>query len=191
MWLTDVFIRYPCRFILIGYFLLTINFIIIRLESGPISFIQGDRDFLIYDDPKVKDWDKMRVAEDYLLSASEGSDNLKALRRTKVKKWSPIIVFFSKNGSNLLDKERLQDINEIQEFIKNIPEWKTLCYADDKKKSDDPEIDDTECHPMESMVTPINFLKYGGSYTKATESSPRRRKTLDEMDQEEIFSAFK
>ena len=110
MWITDSFINYPSRFILIGYAILAMATIILKLETGAITLMESERDLLIWDDEKVKSWDKMRVAEDYLLSGKGSGDVTKALRRSTVKEWNPVIVYFNKNASNLLDKEALIEI---------------------------------------------------------------------------------
>jgi len=52
----------------------------------------------------------MRVAEDYFLSGQDGGEDMKPLRRTNIKKWNPILVYYNKNGSNLLDKDCLLKI---------------------------------------------------------------------------------
>ena len=52
----------------------------------------------------------MEVAEDYFLSGQDGGEDTKPLRRTTLKKWNPILVYYNKNGSNLLDKDCLLKI---------------------------------------------------------------------------------
>lgn len=91
--------------------------------------IQSERDYLIWENDKVKDWDKMRVAEDFLLSGKGSGDKKSALRSQIVREWNAIIVYFNQNDNNLLQKEELQEIQKIENHIKNMEEWQYLCYA--------------------------------------------------------------
>ena len=74
MWITDFYIQHPCKVILIGYGLMIIIAIILQVGGNSTSMIQSERDYLIWEDDKVKNWDKMRVAEDFLLSGASSGD---------------------------------------------------------------------------------------------------------------------
>jgi len=78
MWLTDQYLRHPCRFILLGYAILAIATILLKLGQDGLNFNQEERDYLIFEDKKVKDWDKLRVAEDYFSSGLSGEDGAAA-----------------------------------------------------------------------------------------------------------------
>ena len=68
---------------------------------------------------------------------------------TTVNAWNPMVLFESKNGKSLLDKENLQKVYEIEKKIKDIDDWKNVCLATSTS--------DTSCGP-ESYFSPLMFL---------------------------------
>ena len=78
--LTDLYILYPCRFI-IGSLLTFAIFGGIALALGyfelsPIT----RRDFLIWSDEKVYAWDKMVAAEEYFMIQTDTDEDTKPLQ---------------------------------------------------------------------------------------------------------------
>ena len=123
MWLTDQFIEYPCIFIGLGLFIL---FIITLIAMTNNYFELNDttnRDFLIWDDEKTFAWDKLTVAEEFIL-ANEGEDNNeKPLQMTPKDSWNPVVLFRTKDGGSLLEKNRLLKIKQIEKKLTEFEGW--------------------------------------------------------------------
>ena len=154
MRLTDMYIQSPCKFIMGG-------FLILSLCAG-LSFSLGffelsdqlNRDFLILTDERVIAYDKMSVAEEYLLSGAGNKKDV-AIRTTSFDEWNPCLLYQNKEDGDLLDKDNLLKIQEIENHVKGIENWENLCYAESEN--------DSKCNEQISFVTPLAFLKYGGA----------------------------
>jgi len=112
------------------------------------------RDYLIWDDDKTFAWDLQTVAEEFIL-ANEGEDSAeKPLRLTSKQSWNPIVLFRTRDGGSLLDKDRLLKIREYEDLIKAFPGWSDICSATS--------ITDSSCSPS-SFTSPLSFLQLGGA----------------------------
>ena len=104
MWLTNLMIKRPCLVLIIGFGLL-IYLTNLCIELDYLKLIdQYDRDFLIWDDPSVRNWDLRDLAYEYL---DKYRDKDNGSRRRLSKK-------INKRG------RRMQDEDEDEEGQKEI-----------------------------------------------------------------------
>ena len=90
MKLTNFYIDHPVK-IIIGSFTVLAFISIIALvygyfELSPVTL----RDYMILSDDRVIAWDKLEVAEEFLMG---GGTETKPLRLTSVKEWNPIVLY--------------------------------------------------------------------------------------------------
>mmetsp|Transcript_41135 Transcript_41135/g.62526 ORF Transcript_41135/g.62526 Transcript_41135/m.62526 type:complete len:410 (+) Transcript_41135:38-1267(+) len=180
IWITDMMVANPCLFILGGYLFL---FAMGGLAAG-LDFFKLEkthqRDFLIWDKERTEDWDRMFVAEEYLLGGA-GSDENKPLRLTEVTDWNPLLHFRSRDGETLIQKERLIKIRDYEQVLLQNEMWKDVCLATS--------TDDTSCSPA-AFVSCLAFMPMAGmtepieSYT--TEELQEGFNTV--FNDEEMFS---
>jgi hypothetical protein len=64
-----------------------------------------------------------------------------------------MILFESKNGKSLLDKSNLQVIYDIEQKIKGLEDWPSICQA--------ASINDLSCS-NEAYISPLLFLLLDG-----------------------------
>lgn len=153
MWLTDQYIIRPCVSILLGFLLLIIfTFIAVKLDYFALN-PASQREYLIWDDPRAKAWDKKLVAEEYILTSAGSEGSQKPLRMTSVPQWNPMILYESKNGKSLLEKSNLVIIYNIEKNIKALEDWPNICKA----KS----ISEGACGP-DAYISPLTFLLLDG-----------------------------
>lgn len=85
-----MYVEHPCKFILVGYMFLVLCSIL-ALSFGYFELDEiFDRDYLVKGDPKVDEWDKLQVAEEYLQTNGGGTV---PLRVTSPDKSNPALIF--------------------------------------------------------------------------------------------------
>ena len=72
------------------------------------------------------------------------------MRSTKVDALNPILFYQNRNGGNLLEKENLIKIKNIEDKIRNHKNWDKICLAQSEE--------DLSCHQTEAFITPLIFL---------------------------------
>lgn len=74
MWITDMFIDHPCKFLSLGM----LAMVILSWLANELNYFylepQHNRDYLIWDDPSVKAWDMQDLAKSYLEKEQGGSE---------------------------------------------------------------------------------------------------------------------
>jgi hypothetical protein len=125
---------------------------------------------LIWDDPRAKAWDMKIIAEEYILTNAGSEGSQKPLRMTTVPGWNPMILYVSKNGKSLLEKSNLVKIYEIEEYVKGLEDWSSICKATS--------ISDLACS-ADSYISPLAFLALNG-----------QTKAVPELTQDEIDTAW-
>jgi len=81
MLLTTAFVNHPCKFI-ISSFIVMILLGVLAFQLKYFEYTPStDRDYYIWTDERVVAWDKLTVAEDFLLTYSDGEEP-KPLRMT-------------------------------------------------------------------------------------------------------------
>ena len=114
MKLTDLFIERPCLTITVQMAILfLLTFISFQLGYFDLND-PSTREYLIWDDERCVAWDKLVVAEEYLLENSGGDGN-QPLQMTSVESWNPMMLYEVKDGVDFLDKENLMEIYNIEE----------------------------------------------------------------------------
>ena len=121
---------HPCKIIL--------SSLIILLACTGVAFSQGyfnivgtrDRDMLVWTDDRVQAWDQLIVAEEYLQDGGGGEE--RPLRLTSVMEVNPVLVYKHKQQENLLLKENLLKILNIENNIKEFDDWTNICLAKDQ-----------------------------------------------------------
>jgi hypothetical protein len=114
---------------------------------------QNVREYLVWDEPKSYYFDLKTVAEEDLLAA-EGKIK-KYIRTQNVVDWNALILYTSPSQSdNLLDKKYLLMIENLEEKLQELPDWKNLCKATS--------VYDETCSLTEAFVSPLVFLSLGG-----------------------------
>ena len=76
-WLTNWYVRCPCLCIAIGFFIMFLFAIIAYSADLMSASDQSDRDYLVWGDPYVNNFDKSYLATEYLRTQT-GSDDAKA-----------------------------------------------------------------------------------------------------------------
>ena len=80
-WLTSAYVDHPCKFIISSFIIMillcVLAFQLKYFEYSPIT----RRDYYIWTDERMIEWDKLEVAEEFLLTYSEGNE-AKPLRMT-------------------------------------------------------------------------------------------------------------
>jgi hypothetical protein len=83
-------VEHPCKFIFVGYlFLILCSVLALTFGYFELDEIH-ERDYLVRDDPKVLEWDKLQVAEEYLQTDGDGTV---PLRVTSPDKSNPVLIF--------------------------------------------------------------------------------------------------
>lgn len=72
---------------------------------------------------------------------------------TSVEAWNPMILYEGLAGGNLLQKENLLIIENIENEIKGYENWPNVCLA--------ASVDDESC-ASESFLSPLMFLQLAG-----------------------------
>jgi len=143
----------PCWFIVGGYLFL---FIMGALAAGLEYFELNEntqRDFLIWDNERTEAWDRMVVAEEFILDGG-GGDEDKPLRLTQVQDWNPLILYRARDGGNLISKDRLIKVRDMETKMKENENWEKVCLAES--------ILDTGCSQTKSFTSVLNFMGLGG-----------------------------
>ena len=79
-------IKRPCLVLIVGYVIM-IYLTYLCLEMDYLQLInQGDRDFLIWDDPSVRNWDLRDLANQYLNKYRDKENGSRRRLRTKMNK---------------------------------------------------------------------------------------------------------
>lgn len=97
--------------------LLVLVFFLLACTGGWLKLekLGGDRDFLVYDDPRTMDWDSSRAAR---LAISKADTEDKALRTQTLSKWNAVLIHSEKDLGNVINKESLLRIQKIENSIK-------------------------------------------------------------------------
>lgn len=85
------------------------------------------------------------------LIAAEQGKKQQPIRNQEAQRWDIIILYKSPTDKeNLLDKEYLLKINQIENTLKSNPDWKTMCRAQSSTNQ--------SCHDTESFISPLKYL---------------------------------
>lgn len=113
MKITNLFVERPCTVLSSG---IAVLFLITFLSSALGYFdiaIQHNREFLVWSDDKVKDWDMQEAAKEAITAAKASKGPMKE-RVQNTPFWNPAILINGPTGNeNLLKKEYLLKIKEI------------------------------------------------------------------------------
>jgi len=116
MWLTDKFVDRPGTVLIIAF----IPLMAMAVLSTSLGYFdiapQNDRDFLIWDDPIIQNFDKLNLAKDYI-DKYGADDSVKPIRVAPVELWATIILYESENADSkygLLEKENLLKMQKIE-----------------------------------------------------------------------------
>ncbi len=171
IWITDMMVAKPCWFIIGGY----ISLLLILVLAASLDFFvleeNHQRDFLIWDEEKTEDWDRMYVAEDYLLGGS-GTGEEKPLRLTQVSDWNPIMLFRARDGGNLISRDRLIKVREYEKKLYERDGWKDVCLAEN--------ADNSSCSSTESFISCLAFMPLAGL-----------DQPIEDYTDEELWDGFK
>lgn len=124
--LTNYFVSNPCTIISISLLILII-FTIIAFGHNLFEINQNSgRDYLIWSDPIVMDYDKKTVAEEYV--KSKQTSGLQPVRVETVSDWNAILLY---DGSTQIDypdvgvfnKKTLLEIEANEKMIKNMERY--------------------------------------------------------------------
>jgi len=102
MWITNLFVDRPCTVLLSGIFFL----FLVTVLSGALGYFEvmpsNNREYLVWTDQKVKDWDMLNAAKEAIQEA-KASDKPMTERIQNTLKWNPAILVSSPSGNeNLL-----------------------------------------------------------------------------------------
>lgn len=76
---------------------------------------QGYRDYLIWDDQRVIDWDMLEEAKLDLLKSDTGE--VKPERSEKMSRMKVVYLYKAKQGESLTEKKNLEEIQKVEKFI--------------------------------------------------------------------------
>jgi hypothetical protein len=112
----------------------------------------NDREYAIWDDQRIIDWDMVEAAKLQLLQSEEGQSI--PVRSEKMSKLTSVILYKGAEAeSSMTEKRILEKIQRLEDDILSMPEWKDLCWS----KSGD----DAQCNEK-AMVSALSFLKVQG-----------------------------
>mmetsp|Transcript_41137 Transcript_41137/g.62539 ORF Transcript_41137/g.62539 Transcript_41137/m.62539 type:complete len:156 (+) Transcript_41137:788-1255(+) len=149
LWVTDQMVAKPCWFMLGGYlFLIAMGVLAFGLEYFKLEEAT-QRDFLIWDNERTEAWDRMVVAEEFILDGG-GGDEDKPLRLTQVQDWNPLILYRARDGGNLISKDRLIKVRDFEQGIRDKDKWELVCLAES--------IIDQSCSRTESFSSILVFM---------------------------------
>jgi len=77
-------------------------------------------------------------------------------------------LYRARDGGNLLEKNRLLKIEEMEQKMQSFGKWKEVCLATS--------TEDTTCSPI-SYISSLSFLYAGGVFT------PLKDRTQEEIEQ--------
>lgn len=159
--LTALFVERPVCVLLVGFLTLfiisAISFALGYFDLTP----QNNREFLVWTDQKVIDWDK-RVAGKEAILAAQGKEEL-PVRMQNTQWWNPVILVNTPNDDeSLLEKKNLLKMLEIENKIKELPDWPLFCKA---KAANDASCAD------QAILSPLAYLKIfaGENWTEKTQ----------------------
>ena len=163
--LTSAFIDRPICLIVVS--------VLALVALSAISFSLGyfklsdstNRDFLVWDDQKVIDYDMM-VAGKEAIQVAAGQDQ-KPVRMQTASPWNAIVLIKAPEGNdNLLLKENLVAIDQVESELRNMADWSLFCKANGP---DDPSCSD------QAIISPLSYLEtFAGKKWQ--------EKTQDELD---------
>ena len=147
--LISLFVDRPLCVLLVGFTsLLVVTAISFALGYFDLS-PQNNREFLVWTNQKVIDWDKQVAGKEAVLAA-QGEDEL-PVRMQNTQWWNPVILVRTPDDQeSLLKKENLLKMLEIENKIKALKDWPLFCKA---KAADDPSCAD------QAILSPITYLK--------------------------------
>jgi len=91
MMITNLFVDRPCTVLLSGIFFL---FLVTFLSAG-LGYFEvkpsNNREYLVWTDQKVKDWDMLNAAKEAIQEA-KASDKPMAERIQNTRRWNPVIL---------------------------------------------------------------------------------------------------
>lgn len=127
-WLTNQYVDRPCCVLTTGIILLFIisgaSFALGYYDLNP----QNNREYLVWTDSMVVDWDKQNAAKEALLKAQ--GDTQLPVRIQNTPWWNPVILFMGPTQKeNLLQKEYLLQVKDFIDQIENMPDWPLFCKA--------------------------------------------------------------
>ena len=122
MWATNCCVNRPALCCSISYIILfAICVIAFALNYFELNE-PGYRDYLIWDNQRIIDWDMLEAAKIDLLKSDD--DKAKPERSEKMSRLKVVYLYKSKTGDSLIEKKNLEEIQKQEEYILDMPEWK-------------------------------------------------------------------
>lgn len=112
---------------------------------------QNYREYALWDDQRIIDWDMNEAAKLQLLNA--GDEGKMPVRSEKITPLKAVILYKVEGEEDMLDKKYLEQIFDLEKDIVSMSEWNDLCWA----KS----VSDTSCSD-DALVSALGFLKAQG-----------------------------
>ena len=139
--LTNLMHKRPCCFLSIGFALMLIISVIVAWAGWLMPNLPTDRDYVVWGDPYVTNFDKTQLVASELGSIYEG-DQAK-LQSQLVTEWTAIMIYNGKDDQkgelNLWTKDTLIKVREQEKKAKALDTYAKTCLAQQVVGSSDPD----------------------------------------------------
>lgn len=135
--LTNLYVERPCLVIILGLIcLIALTWLSLYLNMFERTK-ENEREFLVFDGNRTKDWDMQVAAERFLLEVN--STGRWEPRTQSMPNWNAVIVYRAKSGTSLMTRDKLTRIKHIEQNITAMKNWKYICMAES--------VSNPSCHP--------------------------------------------
>ena len=129
--LTRLMVRMPCCVIIVSFILMISVSAVVYLAGWLIPNNPADRDYMVWDDKYVNDWDKTKLAAEELIIKDDSE--VTELQSQLENEWTVMFVYDlpsdDKSITNLWTQESLISIREFEKDVKKEEGYKQTCLA--------------------------------------------------------------
>ena len=129
--LTRLMVRMPCCVIIVSFILMISVSAVVYLAGWLIPNNPADRDYMVWDDKYVNDWDKTKLAAEELIIKDDSE--VTELQSQLENEWTVMFVYDlpsdDKSITNLWTQESLISIREFEKDVKKEEGYKKTCLA--------------------------------------------------------------
>ena len=127
MWFTKLIVTKTWLVLLLSVsFILLMTFLCVVLGGFELSD-EHDRDYLVWDDKLVKEWDMLELGKERIQTNYAGG--IQPLRTTTIDDWTTSITFECKNCTNILTADFIKEMYAIEQKVVTNSKYGTFCQA--------------------------------------------------------------
>lgn len=152
MRLTNIMVERPVTVVIASYVCMILLAVIVAGLGWLTPSESTNRDFLVWGNDYVNDYDKSALVKEELAVPADGSNAV--LQQTPVVDWTTLLIYDPEGSTtNLWTKEALISIREFESDVKQMKDYDSVCLANAVGDS----IDDVVCDPR-AFSSPLDFF---------------------------------